>query len=240
VRRINWCGLLAIEGMAFKPLIRSDHFPYYVVLRTNNREPFTLPLELVWELMSFELYRISILCGAKIHAFTMTPNQVCLLISTPELDLGKTMAEFGRSITRAFNRKSGRSGYLFGSRYKWSMIQSPAQFFHVLKAVYRDPVRARLSDRVENYSFSSLHGLIGNGPLPFPLSFPIPSEFHSLLLVWSHDEFVCWLNQPFSEDEQQLLDKALRRKIFALPRNPRTGAAVTLEPPRINAPHSKK
>jgi putative transposase len=204
------------RGMPRKLLIRSKTLPYHVTYRTNNKEWFKLPMEEMWKITSEELYRISILYGAQIHAFTLMSNHLHLLTSTPEADLSKCMEEFAKSVTRTVNLKTGRSGHLFGGRYKWSIIQSPIYYAYALKYVYRNPVRAGIVERVEDYPFSTLQGLLGQTHLPFPLHYPIPDQQLGLVPHEFHD-LIDWLNEPFRKELLNAMDQGIQRQIFRLP-----------------------
>jgi putative transposase len=199
--------------MPRKPLIRSSTLPYHVTARGNNREPFHLASEDVWKIFEAHCFEIYLLFQVQVHAFVLMNNHFHLLISTPHEDLGKVMMYFMRTVTRTINLRSGRSGRVFGARYHWSLIDSDLYFAHALKYVYRNPVRAGVCVRAEEYPFSSLAGVLGFRPLSFPLFFPfgcegflkIPSELDDLLL---------WLNQPFRKEQQLAIQKALRRTQF--------------------------
>jgi putative transposase len=214
--------------MPRKNLIRSKIFPYHVTLRSNNREWFKLPMDRVWQLMTDELYRISIVGDARVHAFTLMSNHLHLLISTLDWDLGKVMSEFGGSVTRSFNRISGRSGHLFGGRYHWSIIQTSLYYAYAYKYLYRNPIRAGLAERVEDYPFATLNGLLGNSRLPFPVYFPEIERLNFSYIPEGLDDMLLWLNEPFRKEVQEAIAKGLRRKIFELPRDPQTNHKTRL------------
>jgi REP element-mobilizing transposase RayT len=222
--------------MARKNLIRSSFFPYHVSNRCNNREWFKLPLETVWKVTTTELYRIALMHGVEIHAFVLMSNHYHLLISTPDRDLGIVMSEFGSSVTRTFNTISGRLGHLFNGPYKWSQIQTPNYYSNALKYVYRNPVRAGIVPKVEDYCFSTLPGLLGMQHLPFPLYNPRPEIQGISLVPPDTDSMVDWFNQPFQNEIQSALDRGFRRKVFALPRNQKTGKIIELDSPFLNTP----
>jgi REP element-mobilizing transposase RayT len=210
------CAIFCIQRMARKPLIRSTELPYHVTLRCNNREWFKLPLERVWKLITDELYRISILGDAKVHAFVLMGNHLHLLISTPGWSLDKVMAEFGSAVTRTFNLLSGRSGHLFGGRYHWSIIQSPLYYACVFKYIYRNPVRAGMVEKVEDHVFSSLHGIFGKSYLPLPIHYCEIERQTVSYIPDDLDEMLSWLNQPFKKEIHEAIGKGLRKKVFKL------------------------
>jgi putative transposase len=206
--------------MPRRTIAGSSVLPFHIFNRCNNKEWFALPLEQVWNLFSEELYKITVLCGVDIHAFVLMANHYHLTLSTPEEPIGKAMAEFGRSITQSFNLISGRSGHLFGGNYKATLIEDPNHFATVQKYVYRNPVRAGLVERVEDYPFSTIHRQLGNGPLGFPMASPMMAPGANAFIPHDTDRLLTWLNQPFKNEEQDAIKKALRRKRFELPRNP--------------------
>ena len=144
-------------------------------------------------------------------------NHLHLLISTPGWGLDKVMAEFGSGVTRTFNLISGRSGHLFGGRYRWSIIQSPLYYACAFKYVYRNPVRAGIVERVESHEFSTLHGLLGKAHLPFPIHFCELDRKGFSYIPEDLIEMLEWLNKPFKKEEQEAIGKGLRRKVFKLP-----------------------
>ncbi len=204
--------------MPRKSLIRSELLPYHVTNRCNNREPFRLPTEDVWRICENRLYEITYLFQARIHAFVLMPNHFHLLITTPSEDLGKVMMHFVRSLTKDVNLKSGQSGRIFGSRYHWSLIDSRSYFFHAYKYLYRNPVRAQLTQSAEDYRFSTLPGLLGMQRLGFPLHLPYELDQTSPSLVRQLTD-VPWLNRPSHSETEERIRKALRRLRFEFPRD---------------------
>jgi putative transposase len=198
--------------MPRKKLIRSDRFPYHVTARMNNKEPFPLALKFAWEIATEELYLLGLLYQIEVHAFVLMPNHIHLLLSVPNEDLGKIMNCFISSFTRRVNVLSGRSGHLFGAPYFWSIITSTRYYGHVLKYIYRNPVRGGLCNRVEEYEFSTASGTFGQTHLPLAIHFtklaleinlPDPGEPHA---------WIEWLNRPFPIEAEKLIQKILRKK----------------------------
>ena len=204
---------LAIRSLTMprKTLIRSDIFPYHVTARNNNRDPFHSPLEHVWNILSSQCFEISLLFGARIHAFLLMPNHIHLLISTPNEDLGIIMKYWMGSGTKALNQNSGRTGHVFGGSYHWSLVNSPVYYGHALKYVYRNPVRAGICELAEDYNYSTLPGILGEQALRFPIHYPfqmlscVPDDF---------DDLCIWLNKPFKIEHQSAIQKGLRHSLF--------------------------
>jgi putative transposase len=151
--------------------------------------------------------------GVEFQSVVLMPNHFHMLVTTPEQDLGIVMRDFMANITREANRLSGRTGHVFGGPYYWSLINSSRYYGHAFKYVYQNPVRARLCAKVEDYPFSTLHGLLGHARLPFPISCPRPEYFFAIPGVEPSD-FLGWLNKPFPKETELLIKKGLRKKVF--------------------------
>jgi putative transposase len=199
--------------MPRKALERSNSLPYHVTARANNREAFHLPLERMWAIFGRECLLLTCLFEVRIHALVLMPNHFHLLMTVPKHDLGKVMNVLMSSVTRIANLNSGRSGHVFGGPYHWSLIKSSRYFCHALKYVYRNPVRAGLCGRVEDFGFSTFHGLIGQSPLAFPIWH---TEVAMELSLPSIDpiEQIEWLNRPFPREAEELIRLGLRKKLF--------------------------
>jgi hypothetical protein len=138
-----------------------------------------------------------------------------LLLSTPQSNLDTIMREFMGSTTRIINTKAKRSGHLYGGRYFWSIIKSPLYFAHAYKYVYRNPVKAGICSKVEEFAFST----IGMFPAPMSVNFKIDPASESIgqLVVKDPFEQISWLNRAYSNIESEAISKALHKKTFRLP-----------------------
>jgi hypothetical protein len=141
-------------------------------------------------------------------------NHYHWLLTASDMELGEVMQFFSRSVTRTFNRKSGRSGHLFRGRYQRTQITDPLHFESAYKYVYRNPVRAGVCDRVEDYPYSSLPILLGTVAPGFALS-----NSREMPDTWLTDRGADleWLNQPFKKELEQRIQQGLRKSIFELP-----------------------
>jgi putative transposase len=199
--------------MPRKHLLKSTSLPYHVTARANNREDFPLDKVQLWEIIGNECLLLHLLYGVEFHSFVLMSNHFHTILTVPEYDLGVVMNHFQKSVSRTVNLFSGRSGHLFGGPYYWSLINNTRYFSHAFKYVYRNPARAKICDRVEEYPYSTLHGLLGFNRLPFPihytrvgmeLAFPNPEE----------PKLLDWLNTPFPKEAETLIKKGLRRSLF--------------------------
>jgi REP element-mobilizing transposase RayT len=218
---VQICVILEASGkpvalryrMPRKRLERSDFLPYHITARANNRERFPGALGRTWKVLTDEAWCTSVLYGAEFQALVLMPNHLHAILTVPRDDLGKVMNCLISSVTRIVNTQTGRCGHVFGGPYHWSLIDGTRYFGHALKYVYRNPVKAGLCVRVEEWPYSTVSGLMGNGHLPIPIHFTrpgmelgLPLEPASLMLDW--------LNQPFPSKAERAIQKGLRRKRF--------------------------
>ena len=205
--------LLVGLSMPRKTLIRSQTLPYHVTARANNCEPFPLGLSELWDIIGKECLNLTWVYGVEIHSFVLMPNHFHMLLTVPEFDLGKVMDIFMSTVTRSSHLKTGRSGRIFGNRYHWSIIQDTRYYGHAFKYVYRNPVKAELCARVEDYLFSTLHGQVGRAHLPFPLySTRVGMEVG--LPAFESEDQLSWLNRSFSVEVDNRIRKSLKRTEF--------------------------
>jgi putative transposase len=199
--------------MPRKVLQRNNALPYHVTARTNNREDFPVALEQLWKFIGIECLFLNVIYGVQIQVLLLMPNHLHMILTVPEFDLGIVMNEFMRSASRYSNSVTGRTGHLFGGPYHWSLIKSSRYFGHALKYVYRNPVKAKICERVEEYPFSTLHGLLGYEHLAFPIFYTSVGLEKALPAVEARLQ-LDWLNKNFSSESEALIQKGLRRKVF--------------------------
>jgi hypothetical protein len=105
-------------------------------------------------------------------------------------------------------RISHRENHIFGARYYRSVLGSGIALAYAYKYLYRNPVRAGLVSRVEEYPYSTLVDL-GSG---IPISEGIDNYWE--FIPRSIDERLSWLNVPTPKEVEELVRKALRRSKF--------------------------
>jgi putative transposase len=198
--------------MPRKKLIRSSDFPYHVTARANNKERFSLPLPIFWKIITDELYFLTLMNDVKIHAFVLMPNHIHLLITVSSGDLGEVMRLFISALTKRVNARGLRSGRIFGGPYHWSIITSTLYYGHVIKYLYRNPVKAGLVEQVEEYEFSTASGTFGSNYLPLPISFTNIGLEINLPDPEKPELWLKWLNRPFPIEAEKIIQKSLRRR----------------------------
>jgi hypothetical protein len=160
--------------------------------------------------------------GIVVHAFVLMPNHFHLIVTAAGAPLPKAMQFFMIEATRRIHRKTGKCGHLFQGPHHRSLIQDPAYYRHALKYVLRNPVKAGLSARAEDWSFSSLQFVLGKARPHFSISPPL------LPLDIAIDEVVEnrtleWINKDYRKKEtEERIRCGLRKCIFTSLRDRKT------------------
>ncbi len=207
-------------GMGRTKAILQSEFPYHVSARCINKEWFNIPMKTVWEIMSTELMFLTFAYDVKIHSFVLMQNHFHLLVSTPSANISVAMWHFMGRTSKQLTRSGNRINQTYGGRYFRSVIQGDRYFRYAYKYVYRNPVKAGLADRPENYEFSTLYGLLGNDRLVIP-------TVEDTLLFESMDETLSWLNSKPADNDWDMVRKAMRKRNFAFAKD-RNGNVVEL------------
>ncbi|MCY1279428.1 Transposase IS200 like protein [compost metagenome] len=95
--------------------------------------------------------------GVKVYAYCLMTNHVHLLLAPDDslAGLSQLMKTLAARTTRYRNRLEGRSGTLWESRYKSSVVQSDAYLLACSRYIELNPGRARVVDDAAGYPWSS-------------------------------------------------------------------------------------
>lgn len=141
--------------MARRPRLFVAGLPYHIVQRGNNRSPI---------FFSNEDYRffLEVLQEAKakypcfVYSYCLMINHFHLLLEPREKDnVSLLMKLLGAKYVRYVNKARKRTGTLWESRFKCSLIDSEPYFLACLRYVEMNPVRAGITDSPELYRWSS-------------------------------------------------------------------------------------
>jgi REP element-mobilizing transposase RayT len=185
----------------------SPEYPVHVSARTNNRDWFSLPLEEVWAIMEDYLFFLHRAFGIQIHSFVLMSNHFHLIVTCPDANLSQAMCYFLRETSKQIARQSNRTNHLYGNRYFRSQIRSHHYYLHAYKYIYRNPIRAGLCKRVEEYPFSTLAGLLGLRKIVVPVC-------EDATLFSSVEKTLCWLNEEPDPNRTEAIRLALKRPVY--------------------------
>ena len=182
--------------MPRKPLIRVDNRPYHVTIRSNNKEWFDLPMKLVWKICIDALRQASFKYPVKIDSFVLMSNHYHLLLYTPNADIDKFMSVLNSTISREIRSYTGRINRIFGDRYRWKLINCDQYYQNVIRYVFQNPIKAKITKRCEDYLYSTLYYQLKN----IEIGFTLPTKFIG-------SRFIEFINDDFESSE---ISKALR------------------------------
>ena len=102
-----------------------------------------------------------------LHAYVLMTNHVHLLLTPPVRGrLSIAMSRLGQRYVPGFNRKHGRTGTLWEGRFKSCLVDSERYVLHVQRYIERNPVRAAMAPRAEDYRWSSVHASLASADDP--------------------------------------------------------------------------
>ncbi len=195
--------------MPRKPTVRSNEHYYHLTGRANNKEHFYLPTEEVWEIMLKKLKKLQKENDLRISAFVLMSNHFHLLALTPREPIDRIMYFFMKEVTREMQKRTGRINKIFGGRYKGCLIDNPKYLLNVYKYIYRNPIAARVTERAEQYPFSTFAFQIEDRALPISLDQIMPMNIAVSSLVELE-----WVNSTFEDMEVESLKWGLTRSRF--------------------------
>ncbi len=132
-------------------------YPYQVIQRGHNRNTvFAEERDYFYYLDNLAEWKSAL--DFKVYAFFLMTNHAHLVID-PGADpdnLGKLMKRVAGRQTRFVNCQEGRSGSLWGGRFKSSPIDSEANLLACCRYVEMNPVVAGICDNPDEYPWSSV------------------------------------------------------------------------------------
>lgn len=179
-------------------------------------------MPVVWRIFSDYLHFISHAYNIQIHSFVLMSNHFHMLIVTPNSNVDEAMNYLMREVSRAIGKEAGRINQIFGGPYHWTLIKNSLYYQHAYKYIYRNPVHAGICEKVEEYPFSSLRGLLGIQHLIVPV-------VDNMNLIQDTDRQLNWLNRVYSDENRLAIKTALKHREFSFPRDPHTGNESELE-----------
>ncbi len=195
--------------MPRKQIPPNFEFPFHITGRCHDALPFSVPLNAAWTVFEDYLFLVSAEFRLDVLAFVLMPNHFHLLARTPKGNVSQAMRYLLTEFSREIGRMSGHQNQVFGNRHFKTIIREQHYFMNAYKYVYRNPVKARITEAAEQYPFSTLSGICGLSQLRIPIA------EDTLLFNPSFDEKVLnWINRrPKIEDEMEI-KRALRNRIF--------------------------
>lgn len=188
------------------------HYPHHVVQRGHNKQTvFVEPAD--FERYLTDLRELKTLLGVKVYAFCLMTNHVHLLLAPGEspATLGQLMKSLAARMTRYRNKLEGRSGTLWESRYKSSVVQTETYLLACSRYIELNPVRAHMVERAQDYPWSSLQlRLSGTVESNWLDDYPGFNELGPTPATRC-ERYIELMEQATSPQELQLIRNALQR-----------------------------
>ena len=137
--------------MPRRPRVHLPGQPLHIVLRGPNREACFYAEEdfhtfLHWFGESLTTSNIAL------HAYVLMTNHVHLLVTPKRAeDVPRLMISLGRRYVQYVNKTYRRTGTLWDSRYKSSLIQSDLYLLTCQRYIEQNPVRAAMVEDPAHY-----------------------------------------------------------------------------------------
>jgi putative transposase len=140
-------------------------YPHHVVQRGHNRG-VVFASAADFERYLSDMLELKEVFGIRVYAYCLMTNHVHLLLGprdTPSA-LGDFMKGLAGRATRYRNRLEKRSGTLWESRYKSSLVQKETYLLACCRYIELNPVRARMVAGPGDYPWSSARERLGLAP----------------------------------------------------------------------------
>ncbi|MCB9085227.1 MAG: transposase [Bdellovibrionaceae bacterium] len=196
--------------MSRKSVIYTCDHPYHVSARFNNREWLEIPMSYAFGIYgnilseSIDRYHIHL------HAFVLMNNHFHMIVSTPESNIGNFLKYFMTKTSKGIANRSQRINHIYGGRNHKSLIDNSVYYAHCLKYVLRNPVKAGVCTKVEDYPWSSISKK-GNKICRLITPLSLGHEEH---LPTSTKERISWFNVPPPAEVDRVISQACKRSIF--------------------------
>jgi putative transposase len=141
--------------MPRRPRIHLAGVPLHVIQRGHNRDAcfFIEDDYLAYRDWLGEALKTT---GCRLHAYVQMTNHVHLLLTPPSnAAVSALMISLGRRYVQYINKTHRRTGTLWDSRYKSSLVQAEEYLLLCQRYIELNPVRAAMVDDPAHYRWSS-------------------------------------------------------------------------------------
>ncbi len=199
--------------MPRKPRMYLPGIPCHVIQRGNNREA-SFFADHDYQFYLECLHDASKRYGVLVHAYVLMTNHVHLLLTPLKQDsLSLTMQSLGRRYVQYINKEYKRTGTLWESRHKSSLIDGDNYLLKCMRYIELNPVRANMVNHPGEYRWSS-YQCNGNSAYNALISH---HEIYALL--GSNAEIRTQAYRSLFEDELEQVDINMIRNsaLFSMP-----------------------
>lgn len=139
--------------------IKSESGIYHIIMRGINRQILFEDEEDCSRFIQ-TLYRYKDISEFKLYAYCLMGNHIHMLLMEGKEPLETVMRRICGSFVFWYNKKYCRIGYLFQDRYKSEAIDDCAYFLTVLRYIFRNPLKANITNKIEDYKWTNYNEYI--------------------------------------------------------------------------------
>jgi len=146
--------------MARKPRLEVEGGLYHILTRGNNRRRIfgdDNDYQKILRLLAAQKAKLPFF----LYAYCLMPNHVHLLVERRKAAIGRVMHRLLTGYSRYYNKRYGRVGHLFQSRYKGILCQTDQYLAELVRYIHLNPVRAKIVRTPEAYRYSSHRAYLG-------------------------------------------------------------------------------
>jgi len=196
---------------------------YHVMNRSNRR------LEIFHEEEDYLYFKVILLRyvtkeGLIIYHYCIMPNHYHLEIELEQPErMSSIMAGVNRAYTYYYHEKYKTSGYLWQGRFKSKPIQKNKYLLNCGRYIETNPVRAKMVERAEDYSYSSARYYVTGDRDDIVAENPLYEEF-GLTIEERRDNYSRFLAdfefeerekcRRFSDFTESLGDEGFKAKLY--------------------------
>ena len=168
--RLEFCSTAC---MPRRPRVHLDWVPVHIVQRGHNRGACFFDDQDRHAYLGW-LHEALRREGCRLHAYVLMTNHVHLLLTPQDANaVPRVPIAVGRRYVQHINRAYGRTGTLWDSRYKSSLVQAETYLLLCQRYIELNPVRAGMVADPAEYSWSSYRANALGEPNPILTPHPL-------------------------------------------------------------------
>jgi REP element-mobilizing transposase RayT len=172
---------------------------YHIILRGINGQTIFCDDE-DNEKFIYKLSDYKKTCCYKLFSYCLMGNHAHLLIQEEKEGIDLIFRRIGAGFVYWYNWKYQRTGHLFQDRFKSEPVEDDAYLLTALRYIHRNPVKAGLCLKPEQYRWSSYNNYVERSGI---------TDIDFVLDLIGKDEFIKYTNQ---NNEDTVLDMEIPKK----------------------------
>jgi len=186
------------------------NYPHHIIQRGHNRADVFFDDD-DYDFYLQNLRTLKYAFDVKVYAYCLMKNHVHLIINPGDntSSIGLFMKRLAGRQTRYINKKYDRSGTLWESRYRSSLIETERYLLACCRYVEMNPVRSKITKTVLQYKWSSFSERLSS---PVKWIDPCPNfKNFSKNPIHKQKEWSHFINYPAPQAEWDLITSAINR-----------------------------